>query len=87
MLLVSGVHDGQVPLARVREMYEDLGSDQKVFMELACSSHNAMWETHRTLLFDATLQWLRDGAVDGVERGEIRKGFEDSDGMGTSHRG
>jgi len=75
MLLVAGVHDGQVSPSRVREMFEDLGSDRKVYLELACSSHNAMWERNRTLLFDASLQWLADGAVDGTENGELRVGF------------
>ena len=75
MLLVAGIHDGQVSPARVREMYEDLGSQEKVLLDLACSSHNAMWEMNRTLLFDASLEWLTDGTVDGVANGVVRKGY------------
>ncbi len=75
MLLVSPVHDAQVPAARVRELYEDLGAEHKVLLDLACTSHNAMWETNREILFDASLQWLRDGAVDGIQHGELRKGY------------
>jgi pimeloyl-ACP methyl ester carboxylesterase len=75
MLLVSPVHDKQVPAARVRELYEDLGAEQKVLLDLGCSSHNAMWEINHELLFDASLQWLRDGAVDGVTNGELQKGY------------
>ena len=75
MLLVSPVHDKQVPAARVRELYEDLGSEQKVLLDLACSSHNAMWEMNSDILFNATLQWLRDGSVDGMTNGELKKGY------------
>lgn len=75
MLLVSPVHDAQVPAARVRELYEDLGAEHKVLLDLACTSHNAMWETNREILYEASLQWLRDGSVDGVQHGEIRKGY------------
>ena len=38
----------------VREYYEDLGSPEKVFVDLACSSHNAMWEKNHLLLFQAS---------------------------------
>ena len=66
MLLVAAVEDRQVPAARTVEMYEDLGSSQKVLLDLGCASHNAMWESNASILFDASLQWLRDGKVDGM---------------------
>ncbi len=75
MLLVAGIHDGQVPPSRVTEMYEDLGAEEKVLLDLGCSSHNAMWEINAPILFDASLQWLRDGEVDGQSLGVIRKGY------------
>ena len=75
MLLVSPVHDAQIPAARVRELFEDLGAEHKILLDLACTSHNAMWETNREILFDASLQWLRDSAVDGMQNGELRKGY------------
>ncbi len=58
-LMVSGVHDKQVLQERVRNLYADLGAPQKVFIDLACSSHNAMWEKNHTLLFRASLEWLQ----------------------------
>src|SRR6185369_12082097 len=64
-LMVAGIHDKQVPPERVKQLYEDLGAKQKVFIDLACSSHNAMWETHHLLLFRASLEWLRNGTVNG----------------------
>lgn len=74
-LLISPQTDGQVPPQTVRDLYEDLGASKKVLVDLACSSHDAMWETHRALLYDASLQWIRDGAVNGTESGELRLGY------------
>ena len=76
MLLVAGTHDAQVSAGRVREMYEDLGSEKKVLLDLGCASHNAMWEVNRTLLFDASSEWLAAGSVDGVSNGVVRMGYE-----------
>jgi pimeloyl-ACP methyl ester carboxylesterase len=74
-LAVSGEHDKQVPQARVKDFYADLGAKQKVFIDLACSSHNAMWEKNHTLLFGASLEWLTRGTVNGMEQGTLRLGY------------
>lgn len=74
-LMVVGTHDKPVVPERVRQRYADLGSKAKVFIEMACSSHNAMWEAHHLLLFEASLEWLRDGKVNGVSQGELKRGF------------
>ena len=74
MLLIAPETDGQVSPASVVALYEDLGATNKVLIHLACSSHNAMWETNRTILFEASLDWLRTGAVQGTENGELRLG-------------
>jgi pimeloyl-ACP methyl ester carboxylesterase len=74
-LMIAGVTDRQVPPERVRLLYEDLGSEEKIFLDLACSSHNAMWERNHLLPFEASLAWLRDGKIDGVSRGMLRRGY------------
>jgi esterase/lipase len=74
-LMIAGVHDKQVLPDRVRELYADLESKEKVLVDLACSSHNAMWEKNRLLLFRASLEWLRDGKVNGMAAGEIKLGY------------
>ncbi|HLH44661.1 MAG TPA: alpha/beta fold hydrolase [Bryobacteraceae bacterium] len=74
-LMVSGVHDKQVNPDRVRELYADLGTPKKVFVDLACSSHNAMWEKNHLLLFRASLEWLTKGSVDGKPEGELQMGY------------
>ena len=71
-LLIAPETDGQVSPERVVELYEDLGSEKKILVHLACSSHNAMWETNREKLFAASLEWLRSGTVQGTATGEIR---------------
>jgi pimeloyl-ACP methyl ester carboxylesterase len=74
-LMVAGAHDKQVVPERVRQLYADLGSKQKVFIDLACSSHNAMWEKNHLLLFQASLEWLKDGKVNGMSEGELKLGY------------
>jgi pimeloyl-ACP methyl ester carboxylesterase len=74
-LMVAGIHDKQVPPERVRELYEDLGSPNKVLLDLGCSSHNAMWEKNRHLLYQATIEWLREGKVNGMNQGILRMGY------------
>jgi pimeloyl-ACP methyl ester carboxylesterase len=73
-LMVAALNDRQVDPARVRELYADLGSPKKVLVELACASHNAMWETRRETLFRASLEWLEKGTVDGTESGVVKMG-------------
>ena len=75
MLIVTGPHDKQVPAERGRELYEDLGAKQKVLVDVACTSHNAMWETNRLLLFGASREWLDSGTVNGQSAGAIRLGY------------
>ena len=51
-----------------------LGEKSKVLIDLACSSHNAMWEKNHGLLFQASAEWLTKGTIQGKEQGEIRVG-------------
>jgi fermentation-respiration switch protein FrsA (DUF1100 family) len=74
-LMVSGAHDKQVNPDRVRELYNDFGSAKKVFVDLACSSHNAMWEKNHLLLFKASLEWLTQGTVQGKQEGMLCLGY------------
>jgi pimeloyl-ACP methyl ester carboxylesterase len=74
-LMISGPYDKQVPTARVQDLLADLGATQKVFVDLACSSHNAMWEKNHRLLFHASLEWLTLGSVNGTQQGTVRLGY------------
>ena len=68
-------HDKQVQPERVREYFADLGAADKVFVDLGCSSHNAMWEANHLLLFRASLEWLTAGTVEGMKQGTVRLGY------------
>jgi alpha-beta hydrolase superfamily lysophospholipase len=75
ILMVAGAHDKQVNPDRVRELYNDVGSPRKVFVDLACSSHNALGERNHVLLFKASLEWLTQGSVQGKQEGMLRLGY------------
>ena len=74
-MLVAGALDKQVPPDRVKVAYDDLGATDKVLVDLACSSHNAMWERNHLLMFKASLDWLSKGAVGEQKTGVIRLGY------------
>ena len=74
-LLVSGAHDKQVPPDRVAPLLTDLGSPHKVLIDLACASHNAMWEKNHLLLFRASLDWLTTESVKGTQTGTVKLGY------------
>lgn len=74
VLMVAGEHDKQVAPQRVHDFYQDAGAPQKVLVDLACSSHNAMWERNHRLLFDTSLEWLKSGTVKGQSSGAMRIG-------------
>jgi pimeloyl-ACP methyl ester carboxylesterase len=73
-LMIAGEHDKQVPPDRVRTLHADLGASSKLFVDLACSSHNAMWEKNHLALFRASLEWLTQGSVNGTKQGTLRLG-------------
>ena len=74
-LMVAGAHDKQVPPERVRDLYTDLGASNKILIDLACSSHNAMWERNHLLMFRASLEFLTAGTVNGAKTGIIKLGY------------
>lgn len=71
LLMVAGTHDGQVNAELIRNLYADYGAAEKVYLEMTCSSHNAMWEKDAQLLFDATYQWLNSTTYNGVSSGML----------------
>ena len=73
-LMIAGATDGQVDPARVHELFEDLGSKDKLLIDLACASHNAMWERNHLVLFQASRDWLLTGKVEGQSSGLLKLG-------------
>lgn len=74
-LIVAGALDKQVTPERVRTAYDDVGAAEKVLIDLGCASHNAMWERNHMLMFNASLEWLTKGSVNGAKNGVIRLGW------------
>jgi pimeloyl-ACP methyl ester carboxylesterase len=74
-MIIAGALDKQVTPDRVKIAYEDHGATDKVLVDLACSSHNAMWEKNHLLMYQASLEWLSKGAVGDQKSGVIRLGY------------
>jgi pimeloyl-ACP methyl ester carboxylesterase len=74
-LMIAGAHDKQVPPDRVRTAYDDIGASDKVLIDLGCSSHNAMWERNHLIMFNASLEWLTKGTVNGTRSGLLKLGY------------
>ncbi len=74
-LFVAAVHDKQALPEGVRRLHADYGASEKVFLDLGCTSHNALWEKNHLLLFQASLEWFTTGTVNGKKSGEVRLGY------------
>ena len=72
-LVVVGEFDR---LAERRTVYEQIASQEKVFLNVACASHFMVWEKQHKVLHESSLEWLRDAQVKGVKRGEFRVDYE-----------
>jgi pimeloyl-ACP methyl ester carboxylesterase len=69
-LIMVGEQDGLMP-SNV-ELFEDLGSQQKVFLAIACGTHFINWETQRRVLHAASIDWLKNGSLGGATSGMFR---------------
>jgi len=69
VLVMAGEYDR---LEERRSVYEQLGSKDKVFMNVACASHFMLWEKQHTALHVASKEWLAHGRLKNVRRGELR---------------
>ena len=80
MLYVIGQNDGL--LAQGRALFADIGSENKVMVEVACASHFLNWERRHKVLHEASKHFLRHGSVHGVKRGVLTV---NADGTITKH--
>jgi pimeloyl-ACP methyl ester carboxylesterase len=55
-----------------RKVYEQLGSKDKVFLNVSCGSHFMLWEKQHAVLHLASKAWLTDGRLKNMRRGELR---------------
>jgi hypothetical protein len=53
-------------------VFDQISSKEKVFINVLCASHFMLWEKQRHVLHKTSLEWLRNGSVKNVNRGEFR---------------
>lgn len=68
-LVMAGQFDGL--LASMNLLYADLGSSNKVLLEVACASHFYTWESQHPVVREASKQWLLHGSIVGVRNGML----------------
>jgi hypothetical protein len=68
-LVMAGEYDR---LEERRSVYEQLGSKDKVFLNVSCGSHFMLWEKQHLALHVASKEWLAHGRLKDVRRGEMR---------------
>lgn len=54
-----------------RTVFEQISSNDKVFLNIACASHFMVWEKQHRVLHIASLEWLMHGQVKNARRGEF----------------
>ena len=74
-MFVAPAHDVQATPKNVADLMASYGGKEKVLLDLACTSHNALWERNRSLLFSASAEWLSKGSVNGAREGTVRLGY------------
>lgn len=69
VLIMVGRND--TALGAARDLFQDLGSEEKVLLEVPCASHFLVWETQHKILHHASREWLREGSLKGVRHGVL----------------
>jgi pimeloyl-ACP methyl ester carboxylesterase len=81
-VLLSGVNDQQIPSEGVVQLCNDLGSTQKVFVSVACGSHNIPYERIHEVLYKASEDWLLHESIKGAKEGSL---YYSTDGKFTKY--
>ena len=84
-LIVVGQFDGLAPgnpgPIPARNLYDDLATQNKVRIEVACASHPLVWENQHRVLLEASKAWFLHGSIEGVHQGIL---CVDADGRFTT---
>jgi pimeloyl-ACP methyl ester carboxylesterase len=71
-LIIRGDLDTTVTTAQIQDLLRDLAAvRQKVFIHVACASHNMQWETQHMSLLNASVEWLSHGTFAGQFNGSF----------------
>ena len=71
-LVIRGALDDQAPEPATRALYDALGGP-KAYVTVSCGSHELVYETQHTRLFQASGEWLRFGTYEGGLPGSMSK--------------
>lgn len=66
-LLAVGLFDGA--LTGTRNLYANLGTQNKLLIEITCASHFVVWEYQHKVLLEGSKNWFRRGSIKGVRQG------------------
>src|SRR5439155_10417682 len=78
-LVITGLLDRTNPSEKEIRLYNDLASENKVLIKIACASHQALWEgsnapgwkgPHESI-HRAVVEWMTSGAFQGSPRGSF----------------
>lgn len=70
-LLITGDLDRTVPSASVYRLYTDLGSREKMYLQVHCASHFALDESQYRMLQQVTASWLEQQPIAGRHVGVL----------------
>jgi pimeloyl-ACP methyl ester carboxylesterase len=68
-LVIVGEGDPLLPLDKL--VYGVLGTQDKVFMSVACTGHVMVWQTRHHTLLEASKEWLLHQSIRGISHGVI----------------
>ena len=71
-LIMVGQNDGLLESNSL--LFDDLGSEQKAFIEIACGTHFMVWEHAGMVLREQSLNWLEHTSINGTRSGRFRAG-------------
>lgn len=63
-LLLAGEHDNLAPALSVFVLYNDLGADNKVMIEVNRTAHSPYWENRSQDVYSLCTQWLNTQQID-----------------------
>ncbi|MDB5595719.1 MAG: alpha/beta hydrolase fold [Hyphomicrobiales bacterium] len=70
VLVMVGEQDALT--ASNNQLFDDLGSDKKAFLGIACGTHFMVWEQQSRVLHAASLDWLQTTSLRGAQTGRFR---------------
>jgi pimeloyl-ACP methyl ester carboxylesterase len=59
------------------DLYDALGTDHKVLIQVACATHFLLWENRHKILLKTSKDWFLHGSIKGVRNGFL---YVDSEG-------